>query len=347
MEPDPKNPTKSQMHDKCKQVVLYNNHLLKFYKDLKTLCPDFSRDIAKSAKHYKGMDRMNHIKLVLSRLEPHIKSISQYDEAIFSNDYCKEPMRLIPGIDFKKVMKFINDSEDLDQELAAKTKKSIFNHLQSIYISADLASSQINQFNTAMSKQKDMLLNMLKNVNLDERLKERVERITKDEEEAAGSGGGGSDSEELLKKLGEALGEDNFIFTLAKDIAEEINLGNDEFDSPVDAISVLLANNGQKLQELIVSITEKIEERVEGEITPEQLQEQARNMKERLGEVMGDIPELSGLKNPMDITKLFSEQYEKLDKKTQEKYTDIKELLARDMKSWSDDEKKRFDEFSN
>jgi len=277
-------------------------------------------------------------------MKPHIKYISQYDEGIFSNDYSKEALKLLPGLDMKKIMQFINESDDYTTEECAKTKKNIFNHLQSIYIVAELASSQMNKFNEAMDKQKDMMINMLKNLNLDERLKARVEEITKEEEEEENKNSMSTD--EMMKKLGEVLGEDNFVFQLAKDVAEEINMGKDG-DTPVDAINMLFANNGQRLQELIVTITEKIQDRVDrGEITPEQLVEHASQMKERLKKVMGDIPEISKMNDPTQLTQLFSESYEKLSQQEQKEYKDIKELLAKPMGIWNDDEKKRFDEFA-
>lgn len=326
----------SKLHDKCKQVVLFHNHLVKFFKALTETCPEFKRDIAKCIKYYQQTERSVYINKTHQLMEPHIQKISEYDEGIFSNDYQSGSLKLIPGLDFKKIFAAINDDDDenFTEDDRNQTKKSIFNHLQSIYISTELSLAQIQKFDKAMGQQKEMLLSMLKNLHLDENLKEKIEKITEEENAQAAAGGGFDLSQ--LDKLGELLGEDNFIVQLAKDVANEINLGTEgeEGNAPVDAISRLFANNGQKLQELLVSVGDKIEQRIKnGDITQEQLLGQAQEMKDRVGSFMGKIPGLDGImKNlpTMNGSQMLGS---------------LPELLAKNPETWTDEERQTVEKF--
>lgn len=338
---------KNEMHDKCKQVVVFHNHLVKFFKSLSTTCPEFKREIAKCVRYYNECDRYEYIGKTLKLMEPHIKRVSQYDEGIFSNDYQKGSLKLVPGLDLKKIFHFINDSDEFDKDDAAATKKAIFNHLQSIYISGELAVGQIDKFNKAMDKQKTMLMDMLKNLNLEAALKDKIEKLAADEKEAEGKGGFDLSQ---LNKLGDLFGEDNFIFQLAKDVAEEINLGNEDLSSPVDAINLLFANKGQRLQELIVTVGEKIEQKVRsGEIDQAKLYEHAKNMKEKIQGIVGNIPELKGLSDPSQMTKMFADGFSELSAEDQAKFADIKALLdveSPDMTKWTEEQRTKFEEYT-
>jgi len=336
---------KNDLHDKCKQVVVFHNHLYAFFDSLIKSFPEFKRDIAKCLKHYKESDRYIYITKTLKLMEPHVKKFSQYDEGIFSNDYCKDALKLVPGLDVKKIFHLINDSAGYDKKEIMETKKNIFNHLQSIYISGQLAVNQINKFNTAMDKQKTMLMDMLKNLNLDATLREKVEKLAADEKATESVAGSGFD----INKLGELLGEDNFIFQLAKDVANEINLGNEDLSNPVDAINILFSNNGQRLQELIVTVGEKIEQKVRsGEIDQAKLYEHAQNMKEKLHSVVGNIPGMQGFTDPVEMTKMFAESFSELNDEEQIRFKDAKDLIDNnpDMKSWTDEQKTKFDEYA-
>lgn len=349
-------PVAVSVHDKCKQVIAFHNHVVKFFKSLTDACPEFKHNIAKCAKYYRGAERSKYITKTISLMSPHISRIAQYDEGIFSNDYHHGSMKLLPGLDMKEIFTFINESPDFSRSESAEIKKTIFNHLQSIYVTAQLADGQINKFNTAMNKQKQMLIDMLKNLNLDTTLKERVDQIsaedTRKEAEnsilnqlmkgmgmATSTGGAGGLN---LEKLGELFGEDNFIFQIAKDIADSINMdgdGDSGLNGPVDAINSLFANNGQKLQELIVMISEKIEQKIKnGEIDQDKFMADAHKMRENVEELVG-----GGAEGGMNS--MFKRNYDELSSELQTKYSDIPGILSRKMSTWTAEEKELFDQF--
>lgn len=332
------------MHDKCKQVVAFHNHLTKFLLSIRETCPELKRDVAKCVKYYKKQLRAKYIRKTHGLMEPHIKLISEYDEMVFNETVNKGPVYLIPGLDFKKLFTILNEDEDTDEKELLETKRVIFNHLQAIYLASELSLAQIDQFDGAIKKQKKFLMDMLGNLKLDDTLKEKMEKLAEEEKEAEGSG----NPMEALEKLGDLFGEDNFIFQLVKEVATEVNLdeGGDT-DSPVDAINKLFENNGQKLQELIVTIGDKLEQKVKsGEITQEQLEKSAKQMKGKLEGLVGNIPGLSDMTNPEAIKDKFKTTYESMSAEDQEKYKLEYGLLDKDMKTWSESEKQKFDEFA-
>jgi hypothetical protein len=329
-----------QIHDQCKKVIEFHNHLIRFMSIMKGTFPELLKRISKCYKYYKSLPRSKYIKKLLENMSPHIKHISEYDEGIFSDDYQKGKLQFIIGLDFKQVFAIIESEEFGDDDLRDTTKKHIFNHLQSIYVSAQMADMQVSSFNEAMTKQKKFLINMLKNVNIDEQLKEKIEKLAADEDEGSGGGMMGMES---LKKLSEVFGGDNFISKLAKDVTDELDLGVG-CDNPVEAITDLFANNGRKLEELLVKVGDKIKEKIDnGDITEDQLVEEANKMKQKMTDVVGPIPETE-----TDPIKFFEAEYSKLDEDDQKKFINIKTIIENNPEhdDWTDTEKEEFQSFS-
>lgn len=336
--------TENTMHDKCKNVIAFHNNLTKFLKSLKGVLPEFLPDIKVAIRYYKSKTRSEYLKETQELLEPHISYISQYDYGIFSDDYQKGPRILLPTMDFRKIWELL-DSEDFRAEpvLQAKTQKTIYNHLQSIYVSVQMALDQIDVFNKNIEKQKTFLMNMLENLQLDETIKKRIEEMKAEEAKNGDSGGGFAG----LGKLADMFGEDNFVFQLAKDVAQELDIGTDDIESPVDAITELFADGGQKLRELIVTVGDKIEQKVQsGEVDTDRLREDAQKMKDKIEGFMGKIPGLEEMVNNADMIKQFREYYDDLTEEEQKEYEYVPGLLDGDPNEWTDEEREAFDGYA-
>ena len=328
---------KNKIHDNCKHVISFCNNLERFLKTLNKTFPEHSRNIKKSWKYFKQTPREKYIIMTVKSMENHIKHISEYDEGIFSEDYKKGKLCLLVGLDFKLIWKVLESDNFGGEDARETTKKHIFNHLQAIYVIAELACNQVSEFNNSMKKQKQFLIDMLKNINMDEALKERIEKLANEENE----GNGGGLNMEGMEKLSEIFGGDGFISKLAKDITEELNLGGDGCDNPVEAITELFANDGEKLQELIVKIGDKIEEKIsKGEITQEQLTQEAEQMKEKMSGVMGPLDGLS-----TDPKEYYHKEYSNLSDEEQAKYSGLEEIIDRDQETWSDQDKELYNNF--
>lgn len=395
---------------------MLHNVLTKFFQALKGALPEHIESIRGAIRAYKSDTRENYIKKVHKLMSPHIKHISEYDIAMVSDDYIRGPLILLPELDIKAVFNTI-DETDMDDAEKAKMQRKIFSHLQNIYVANETALAQVTNFNKAIDKQRDFLLNMLENMQLDDTLKERVEQL-KAEEEAAGAegagggmsgilnavmgangGGGAGDMTAMLgllnsigggslggadlsalmgmlngggaggaggmpdisKLLGSLTGADgefnpekiseminipsgNFMLSLAKDIAEELDIGGG--DNPAASLMSLFMGGGEKFQSLVSSIGSKIQQRVDsGEIDRERLMEDAKQMKSRFEGMFGNIPGLKDLMNGSAVIDQFKHAYESLPDEKKSEYSHIPGLLNKQVTEWTDEDKETLSTF--
>jgi len=348
------------MHDKCKQVILFHNNLCKFFKALKGVLPECSTLLKPTITNYKQTPRVEYISKLKTLMDDHVKYISQYDEGIFTDDYHTGELYLLPELDFRKLWDLVNTSEGFDDSLRSSTKKSIFNHLQTIYISANMALDQIGAFNKNMEKQKALLMNMIDNLKLGDEVKKRMEELkhTEDAEAAKSSSSSIPGLGGLLSGLGglgglglgdlgasglgditSMFGEDNFVFQLAKDIVNELDMGNTELEGPMDSIMSLFANDGKKMQDLIVKVGDKLEQKIaSGEIDKERLYKDAQAMKDKLSAV---APGLGDMINDGSFTNPLKEHFESLSEEDKQQYADIPAILEKPFGSRTEEEHAR------
>lgn len=334
------------MHDKCKNVIIFHNNLSKFFKSLKGVFPEYVETIRSCIKYYKSISRASYLEECETLLKPHIEFISQYDDGIFTDDYATGPLYLLPQMNFREIWDLLEGEDFQDEpDFKTATKKAIYNHLQTLYVSIQMALNQINVFNKNIEKQKQFLMDMMENLQMDEKIKERIEEMKREEAEADKSGKkGGMFS---MGKLADMFGEDNFVYQLAKDVAEELDMGGDNIENPVEAITQLFANNGKKLQELIVSVGDKIEQKVQsGEIDKDQLVKDAKAMKNKLEGFMGKIPGLEEIMNNNSMVRQFTETYEGLEEDVKRHFDYVPGMLEKNLTEWSEEEKAQFDEYS-
>lgn len=353
-------PIASQMHDKCKQVVMFHNIICKFFQNLKGVLPECKGLLRTAIATYKTVERKDYLEQVHTAMSPHIKRIAEFDEGIFADDYGTVSLNLLPDLDFKAIFQLLT-SCDMDDEMRKKTQKSIFNHLQNIYIATEAALSQVSAFNRNLAKQKEFLIGMLENLNLDEKLKARVEEMKKEEESAeggagglgglagllGGAGGGGLGDMLNPEKLNELLGGDNFMLQLAQEVAGELDFGAADISNPTSALMNLFADNGKRFQEMIVTIGDKIQSKVaSGEIDQDKLMKDAEKMRERFQGTFGNIPGISDLLNGKGIAKQFTQQYQNLSPEKQAEFAYVPGILEKNMPDWTEEDKQKFEVFT-
>jgi hypothetical protein len=321
-----------KIHDNCKKVIMFHNNFIKFLKTLKTTLPECKEQISTCVKYYKSISRADFIGETSQLLEPHIGYISENDYGIFSDDYQKGERFLIPKIDFRKIFDIIDQNPDFvgDYQLQEATRNSIFKHLQAIYISANMALKEIGIFDHNMEKQKKHLLNMLDNLRIDDEVKEKIKQLEQDES---------ANGEWSLEKLSEMLGEDNFVFQIAKDVAQELDLGKDSLDDPVSTIKDLFSDGGSKIKELIVSIGDKLEGKMEsGQYDREKIIQDTMKLKSKLG---GLVPSKALNINQEETMKRFKFLKDEL----KEKFSLIPDLTQKPILEWDDGEHELYQEF--
>ena len=278
--------TENNIYNNCDNVKLFDKNMNLFYKSLFNTFPEFKHDIGKSFKYYKKCQTFEYIKTLIETLEPHIELISKYDEGIFSNDYQELPMKLLKGLDFKLLFKYINsnigDGENqYTIEGANTTKKSIFNYLQSIYLSAKMAQNNINDVNNVFNKQKELFIGMFNNLNLNDKIKETLKDL-KDEDDS-------SSFDKVFKIFGiikevfADFGDFGDIMGIFSDIFKEINSGN----KPMDKINTTFTKKIITIaKNLIKTIKNKF---TSGAFTKEKLADKFKLLMTRLKEVFPDF----------------------------------------------------------
>src|SRR5206468_955323 len=102
------------------------------------------------------------------------------------------------------------------------------------------------------------------------------------------------------------FGENNIITEMAMEIAKDLNLSQETFTNPLDAIRVLFGQDGAKLQEIIVKVGNKLQEKMaNGRITEADLLGDAKRMNEKLTSKFKGIP---GMPNIEQFSQRVAEQ---------------------------------------
>ena len=266
------------IYDECKDVAVFSKHMMRFFNYVMSLTElaELHPTIRRAYKFYIKEDKKQYILKLHSVMEPHIKLISQYDEGIFSNDYTEGSMKLIPGIDFKLIYRKLSSN--------FAYKKQLFIHLQTIYISAEMAKNQLCKFGKVLQKQKAFMFNMIKNLNLDDTIKAKIEQLEKEDEENEDSGASWFNFDKL-SELKEIFGDDNPITKLIKEIMLEVN---------TDGITAegISTNFADKIQNLIKVFLSKIQKKfMSGEISMASLSKDLEDIIEKVSKVFPAVKE--------------------------------------------------------
>jgi hypothetical protein len=263
----------ASIHDQCRDVVCFHNSLCNFFKALKSALPETKDTLRVAMTVYRNTVRADYIRQTSALMAPHAQAIAEYNEILFTpDDSAVSTVMLLPGMDFLTIWQALTTAPDADPEFVRDTKKQIFNHLQIIYIWAVRAEAKITLFDRNLQRQRELLENMLQNMKLNPQIKGQMEKLAKEEAEAAkaqatglgglgglGGVGGGGGLEGLTKWLEQ---EDNFVIQMAKEIAEELDLGKEDLDSPVTVITELFSNGGQRLREIMYKIQDKLQQKL-------------------------------------------------------------------------------------
>lgn len=230
--------------------------------------------------------------------------------------------------------------ESLDNDVVdiKNIKKALFNHLHAIYITSELSMNQINKFNIGIKKQKDLLLDMLNNLKIDDKIKERVDELRKEDETNESN-----DSTDFMGKLQELLGEDNFLLELAKEISEEININDSISDDPTETIKNLFADDGKKIQELIMKLTEKLDEKIKsGKFTHEKLFEEAQKIKNKVSSLAPELGKMFEQNESIDkVKENVINKFESLDTERKNgEFRNIPEIMKKNIDQYTEEDVK-------
>lgn len=285
--------------------IQFNNSLVQFIQKLRDTLPEeapFRRSLNKYYNYYKKQtekgQRIEFIQEFIEYISKYSKEISTFDENLFSEEaeyYPGKPIQLMKGLDFKLLWKM--------ESLTDKTKESIWNYLRVLYIIGTYVLKENNRISDLLKKQQQIIQSITQSLKLEQKIKDDAERLNEEERKAAEASGFN------LGSLQELFGENNIITEMAVEIAKDLNLSQDTFNNPLDAVRVLFGQDGAKLQEIIVKVGNKLQEKIAaGRISEDQLLGDAKRMNEKLTSKFKGIP---GMPNIEQFSQKVAEQIQK------------------------------------
>ena len=285
--------------------IQFNNYLVEFIQKVRDTLPEdhsHKRLLAKYYKYYRKFvdqnKRVDFIQEFVQYISKYNTEISKSDEGLFSEDpeyYPKKPIQLLKGIDFKPLW--------LSEELTDKTKESIWKYLQTLYVLGTFVLKESQRMTDLLRKQQDIIQNIVQSLKLEQKIKDDAEKEEEEERQKAAESGFDFSS------LQELFGEGNIITEMAVEIAKELNLPNEKLSDPIEAIRLLFGQDGQRLQEIITKVGQKLHDKLQkGGFTEEQLLNEAKKMNEKL---VGQFKNIPGMPDIEKFTQKISDQITK------------------------------------
>lgn len=298
-------PTTASQHQ-----IQFNNYLVEFIQKLREILPEddqFKRSLNKYYNYYKKRtekgERVEFIHEFVGYVAKYSKEISTFDENLFSEEpsyYPGKPIQLMKGLDFKLLWKL--------ESLTDKSKESIWRYLRTLYIIGTYVLKETDRYSDLLKKQKQIIQSITQSLKLEQKIKDEAARLDEEERKALEASGFN------LGSLQELFGENNIITEMAIEIAKDLNLSQDTFSNPLDAIRVLFGQDGNKLQDIVVKVGNKLQEKIAaGRISEEQLFGDAKRMNEKLSSKFKGIPGMP------DIEKFSQKVAEQIQKKMGDK----------------------------
>lgn len=280
--------------------IQFNNYLIEFIQKLQILVPSEKRLLSKYYKYYrKFVDQDKRVEFIaefIQYLSKYNKEISVCDEGLFSEEegyYPSKPIQLMKGIDFKTIWNQGNLTEG--------SKESIWKYLHTLFLIGSFVLKESDKYNDLLKKQKDIIYNLLQSMKYEKQIKADAEKLNQTEDATKSSFD--------LSNLGELFDENNIITQIALEIAKELNLSGDIPSDPTQAIRLLFGQDGNKLQEIIGRVGQKLNKVLQDKgLTEEQLLVQAKEMHDKLLNKLKGIP---GMPNIEKLSQKFADEFTK------------------------------------
>jgi len=275
--------------------IQFNNHLIEYIKEMRSLFPENKRLFSKYYKYYRGFveqgKRIEFIGEFIQYISKYMIEISGKDEGLFSEDegyYPSKPIQLMKGIDFKSIWSV---------DLSIEVKDSIWKYLQTLYLIGTHVLKETDKYKELLKKQEDIMLDLIQHIKYEKKIKEDAEKMNDSEKEEKG----GFD----MSGLGDIFDENNIIIQIAKEIAKEIipfgDTDAEGMNDPMKMINMLLNNDSTKLQDIIMKVSSKLTNIMKDKgLNEQQLLEQAKIMSEK---IMGTFKNIPGMPNLDQLSK--------------------------------------------
>ena len=261
--------------------INFNNYLVEFITKLRELIPSEERLFNKYYKYYRSfVDRGQRIEFIVEfvkYLATYNKEVSLKDEGLFSEEqvyYPSKPIQLLKGIDFKRFWS--------QPQITTESKESIWKYLQTLYIIGTYVLKETNRYNEVLKKQEEIINRLVESLKYEKQIKEEAEKQAKEEDKGASG-------------IFDFFDENNIIMQIAKETIKENNLSSELSNDPMQAIKLLLDNDGSKLQHIMSIVSTKLTTKLKEQgSNSDLLYDQAKQFGEKLIKNISGIPGMSG-----------------------------------------------------
>lgn len=295
--------------------IQFNNYLIEFIKKIREILPNEKSLFTKYYHYYRKYvnegKRLDFISEFVSYIAAYDKEISICDEGLFSEEeiyYPGKPIQLMKGIDFKLIWRHEN--------LTEASKNSIWKYLQILYLLGTLILRESNQQKQLLEHQKEMLQNLIQNMQYEKSIKEDAAKM----EQKDANVDKGFD----FNSLNDLLTEDNIITQIAFEVARELNLSN-AIQEPMQILQMLMGQDKQKLQEIIEKIQQKLMTKMKDKnISEAELMTQAQQMHDKIFDKLKKIPGMGNIEQLSQKITQDMEQCHELKSKIDQNIEELK-----------------------
>lgn len=297
----------------------------------KTNTDKILKAINKSREKFNNTDNNTYIDYTLSKLRPHLKYLLEEDDFLFSNEYTKDRLKLISGLDFKLIW------NHLDYEIQGKIwellkKMYVFGSFQlGVGLKDPCVKKILKQFKETQ-KISDIVENELQAEELEENPQDNIMSVFTNlilNSQNGESNGLDQNMENLLKldnplvKLTREIGDELTSMDFMKDLG--IDKAMSEQSNPQEIMSKLF--QGDKLQKISTKFLNMFQEKIkESNLNEESLDNAAKDLASNLvGEDhMGDYES-----NPDNFTqdKLLEKLTKNMSQEEQKQFSNISSTL--------------------
>ncbi len=284
----------TEMHDNCREVILFNNHVTKLMKSLKQQLPKIKTQIVDAYKTYKSMKRIDYINEAIKCMTPYAKNITKLDDIIFKDG---KVVNMLPNLDFTIIWTALGEKYSYFKEQEKMeynhSIKNIFSYLNILYVDGIEALKKSEVYAEKVKKNKKVFKRMINSMKLDAKVKQRMEELADDDEQDFSI-------TNIISQMVEILGEDSLIIKFGKECIDILGLQDVDSDDINDIVYHLFGDSdSDKSQTTIKIVVDLFNKKMEtGELNADIITEEVKKLQEKLKEHLGEdissfIPDIS------------------------------------------------------
>lgn len=295
-----------QLYDDCTHVSLFISNLSKFIKEIvKISNPDepIMDELRKTRAEYKKIRHSEYINQTHELMAPHYKLIETGSNLLFSDEYTKDEVKLLPNFNIKKLTPTLDRlSREMTSTNYNTTLRSIFKFLELFYITSESSLTDMKLKKEELLEKRKSVMTLLKTITDESTVSKLMDdkRDEFNEDEAS--------IEASMKKIRSMIGEDSIMNSVIVDVFDDMG-----FDTKKgDVFDIMMIMMDPKKRERVDFVLEKTAVKIKKKVQSGELK-----LEELTKDMMQSSLKLSGkeeldidMSNPASIAKYISENFD-------------------------------------